>query len=823
MSPLKQSNNIAARMGRWSASHWKTAVFGWLAFVVVAVAVGMAVGQKNIDQNDANVGQSHRADHILRDAGFQADPQTEIVVVQSKNLTAKDAAFRSTVADAVAAVKPFSTIKNLRSPLDAANADQISADGHTAMVEFDLKGDDVLAKKNVDAILAATDKVAATHPDFFVGEAGSTSSGKALEKMFNEQLAKAGERSVPLTLIVLLIVFGAIVAAGVPLLLALSAVMATIGLVALPSHIVPMDQNVSAVLLLVGLAVGVDYSLFYLKREREERAAGKSSRAALEAAAATSGRSVLISGATVMIAMAGMLFSGDKTYLSFGIATMMVVGVAMIGSLTVLPALMSRLGDKIEKGKIPFLHRIMRGSGENRFWNAILNPVMRHPGVSAFLATAVLLVMALPVLQLHTAQSGLDTLPKNVPTVSTINKIQESFPGSADPALVAIKADADAPATTRAIAQLKRQALATGEMTGPFAVDVNAAGNTIRVAIPLKGNGTDKVSNHALATLRNEVLPATIGEVPGATYAVTGGTAASVDANTLLKRSAPLVFGFVLTFAFILLLLSFRSIVIAIKAIVLNLLSVGAAYGVLVATFQFGWGENILNFQSNGGHRVLAPDLHVRDPVRALDGLPRVHPQPGPRGLRPWHEDRGRRRTRDQVDRRCGHERRDRDGRRVRDLRHAADHRHEGARHRPRRSRADRRDHRPRGAAAGHDEAPRRLELVPADLARVAAPPRPRERGPGADADSDPGSPPRTTSRQQTRAARVTEIRAITRFGPDLWRECAEQACGSPAPRPVAITKRSRRPGDSRGAGIPPARRHRWRASRKLTARGARP
>src|SRR4051794_36915242 len=347
MSPLKQSNNIAARMGRWSASHWKTAVFGWLAFVVAAVAIGTAVGQKNIDEKDANVGQSHRADHILKDAGFQADPQTEIVVVQSKSLTVKDAAFRSTIGAAVDAVKPFATIKNLRSPLDPANADQVSADGHTAMVEFDLKGDDVVAKKNVDAILAATGTVAAAHPGFFVGEAGSTSSGKALEKMFNEQLAKAGERSIPLTMLVLLLVFGAVVAAGVPLLLALSAVFATIGLVAIPSHLVPMDSNVSAVLLLVGLAVGVDYSLFYLKREREERAAGKGHRAALEAAAATSGRSVLISGVTVMIAMAGMLFSGDKTYLSFGIGTMMVVGAAMLGSLTVLPALLSRLGDRV--------------------------------------------------------------------------------------------------------------------------------------------------------------------------------------------------------------------------------------------------------------------------------------------------------------------------------------------------------------------------------------------------------------------------------------------------------------------------------------------
>jgi RND superfamily putative drug exporter len=607
MSPLSTSNNLAARMGRWSANHWKTAVFGWLAFVVAALAIGQVVGTKQIDQTDSNVGQAHRADHILRDAGFQTDPQTEIVLVQSATLTAQSAAFRAVVNDVVNTVKPFSTIKNLRSPYDPGRADQISADGHTAMVEWDMKGDNDYATKRIGALTKATDGVANAHPGFYVGEAGSISSGKALNDEFNSQLAKAGERSIPLTLLVLLLVFGAIVAAGVPLLLALTAVFGTLGLVALPSHLVPMDQNVSAVLLLVGLAVGVDYSLFYIKREREERAAGKGHRAALEAAAATSGRSVLISGVTVMIAMAGMLFTGDKFYFSFGIATMLVVAVAMLGSLTVLPALLAKLGDRVEKGRLPFLHRLRRPSGENRFWSAILTPALRHPAISAAVSAALLIVMALPLLHVHTAQSGLDSLPKGVPTVATIDKIQKSFPGSATPALVAIEANADAPATKAAIAELSKQALASGQMSGPIDVDVNPSRTVTRVAIPLQGNGTDAKSTAALKTLRNDILPATVGKLPDVTYAVTGATAASYDGNELLKHSLPLVFGFVLTFAFALLLVSFRSIVIAAKAIVLNLLSVGAAYGVLVAVFQYGWGENILNFRSNHGIAAWLP------------------------------------------------------------------------------------------------------------------------------------------------------------------------------------------------------------------------
>jgi len=601
MSPLQQSNNLAARMGRWSASHWKTAVFGWLAFVVAALAIGQFVGTKQIDQKDANVGQSHRADHMLRDAGFHPDPQTEIVLVQSKTEKATDPNFRRVVNEVFAAIARFPGIENLRSPYDAGNGAQISPNGRSAMVEWEMKGDSKAAEKRIDAFTSATAAVAKAHPAFFVGEAGAISSDKALTDAFNKQLAQAGERSIPLTLIVLLLVFGAIVAAGVPLLLALSAVAATIGLVALPSHLMPMDPNVSAVLLLVGLAVGVDYSLFYLKREREERAAGRGARAALEAAAATSGRSVLISGVTVMVAMGGMLFTGDKGYTSMGIGTMMVVAVAVLGSLTVLPALLSKLGDRIEKGRIPYLHRLRREGAENRVWAAVLTPALRRPLASAIAATALLVVLASPLLHVHTATSGFDSLPNGIPTVSTIQKLQKAFPGNVSPAIVAIQANTNSGLTKGAIAQLHRQAIASGVAREPITVDVNSSQTTARVSIPLVGKGTDGKSTAALNTLRDRILPDTIGKLDGATYAVTGLTANSADGNALLRHSMPLVFGFVLTFAFLLLLVSFRSLVIPIKAIVLNLLSVGAAYGVVVAVFQWGWGAGALHFRSNGG------------------------------------------------------------------------------------------------------------------------------------------------------------------------------------------------------------------------------
>ena len=604
MSPLKRSNNIAARMGRWSATHRKKAIFGWLAFVVLSVAIGAFVGTKQIDQNNSNVGEAHRADQMLLDAGFQIDPQTEFVLIQSKTRTFDDAAFKSVVQDTIVAVQPHRAVfTNLKSPLDPRNRTQVSNDGHTALVEFTMKGTDEEAKKVIDPVVKATDGVQAKHPDFYVSEAGSISTGKALDKLFNSQLASAGERSIPLTLLILVLVFGAVVAAGIPLLLALTAVFATIGLLALPSHLISMDPNISAVVLLVGLAVGVDYSLFYLKREREERAAGRSAEAALEAAAATSGRSVLISGVTVMIAMAEMFFSGDKGFMSFAVATMTVVAIAMLGSLTVLPAVLSKLGDKVEKGRIPFLGRLRRkDGGENRVWSAILTPALRRPLISAVIAGAALVALASPVLGVHTAISGLDSLPNSTKEVRAIHAVQDAFPGGPQPAVVVVKAkDVSTPAVRHAISGLKREALASGQMLTPIEITRNADNTVARITIPLVGKGTDAKSNAALASLRDRIVPSTVGKVDGAEYAVTGITAASHDFNSKMKGALPYVFGFVLAFAFLLLLVSFRSVVIAAKAIVLNLLSVGAAYGVLVLVFQKGWGEGILGFKSNGG------------------------------------------------------------------------------------------------------------------------------------------------------------------------------------------------------------------------------
>jgi RND superfamily putative drug exporter len=607
MAPTK-SNNLAARMGRWSADHWKTATFGWLAFVIVAFGLGGLAGMKSIDPNAPGPGESGRMDRIL-DAGFKR-PADESVLVQSRSLSATDPAFKAAVADVVARMSKQKDVQNVRSPFDPGNSDQISKNGRAALVDFAIRGDSDKAADKIDPVLAQVAAAQKAHPELFIGEFGDASAVKAVQTAFADDLGKAGLLSLPVTLAILLVAFGALVAAGIPLLLALTAVFATFGLIALPSHFLPVAQQAPALVLLIGLAVGVDYSMFYLRREREERAAGRSQRAAIEAAAATSGRSVLISGLTVMTAMAGMFLTGDQIFASFGVATILVVAIAMLGSLTVLPALLSRLGDGVDRGRVPLVGRLRRDDGEGRIWGAVIDRVLRRPLLSAVLAGGFLLVLAIPAIQLKMAQGGPDTFPKSLSAVQAYDRMQGSFPGEAMAVNVVVQApNVKSPQMQHAIAELRQRALASGRMYEPITVDVNQAATVADITVPIKGKGSDAESNASLALLRNEIVPQTVGATSDSEAGVTGFTAQWEDSKNDMKANMPPVVVFVLLFAFVLMLVAFRSIVIAAKAIVLNLLSVGAAYGVLVLVFQHGVGKGLFGFTSTAGIDPVVPLL----------------------------------------------------------------------------------------------------------------------------------------------------------------------------------------------------------------------
>jgi RND superfamily putative drug exporter len=565
-------------------------------------------GTKTIDPNAAGPGESGRMDQIL-EAGFE-QPAAESILVQSTSLSATDPAFTAAVEDVVARVSKLDAVQNVRSPLDPANAGQISPDGRSALVEFEIRGEKGDAAEKIDPILAQVDAAQKAHPQLFIGEFGYASAAKAIETTAEDDLGKAGILSLPVTLVILVLAFGALMAAGIPLLLALTAVFATFGLLAVSSQFVPVAMQASAVVLLIGLAVGVDYSLFYLRRAREERAAGRSSRDAIEIAAATSGRAVLVSGLTVMTAMAGMFLTNDRIFASLAVATITVVAIAMLGSLTVLPALLSRLGDKVDRGHVPFVGRLRRDDGDGRIWGAIVDRVLRRPVLSAVLAGGLLVALAIPALQLRLAQPGPDTFPKSLPAVQAYDHMQEAFPGTALPANVVVQApDVNDPAMQAAIERLRERALASGRMHEPITVEVNDAGTVANITIPIDGKGTDSVSDASLAQLRDEIVPNTVGALPDAEAGVTGLTAQWKDSSDDIKSKLPLVFGFVLVLAFGLMLVAFRSPVIAAKAIVLNLLSVGAAYGVLALVFQHGIGSSLIGLSSTVGIDPVVPLL----------------------------------------------------------------------------------------------------------------------------------------------------------------------------------------------------------------------
>jgi uncharacterized membrane protein YdfJ with MMPL/SSD domain len=599
MDSHPSSHNLAARMARWSSKHRRKAFWGWLLFVILAFAIGNAAGPTLISDLDNLNGESHDAEVALDRAGLR--PQSEVVFIQSDKLTVKDPQFQAAVTDVTQRLPKVPYVRNVKSPLLGESA--VSKDGHAALVDFEVAGDSLEAKDRIDPVLAAVAAAQKRHPDLAVEQFGSASANKAVNDTIADDLTSAGTLSLPITLILLTLTFGTLVAAGVPLWIGLSSVMATLGLVNLASKILPIDGNLSAVILLIGLAVGVDYSLFYLKREREERAAGRSEEAALEAAAATSGRAVLISGATVMLAMAGMLISGDKTFISFAMGTILVVAVAVFASLTVLPAMLSWLGDRVEKGRVPIVGRRREGVRQSRFWTSLTGAVMRRPGVSLLLAGGLLVALAVPALGMKSVTSDIDELPGELPVIQTYNQVKKIFPAEGVTATVVMEVDdVKAGGPTTGIAALIDRVERSPKFFKPGTELIESKDGTVaQINIPTIGSGTDQASLDALAKLRDDVVPATVGQVEGATVNVTGDAAASADFSSNLSQRLPLIFAFVFGLAFLLMLVTFRSIVIPIKAILLNLLSVGAAYGVLVLVFQNGNFESLLGFTSNGG------------------------------------------------------------------------------------------------------------------------------------------------------------------------------------------------------------------------------
>jgi RND superfamily putative drug exporter len=593
---------MVERIACWSARHRIAVIAGWLVLAVVALLGGHLLGTQSQPQYDP--GQSGQAEQMLTKLGV-VTPPAESVLIQARgggpgSTYAHDRALRGAVAQVVSALDRLpQAARDIRSPLGPGGQALISADGRTALITFQVAGPNASADSTVNADLAAVARVQASHPGLVVAEAGGATTDQAANTVMGQDFHKAELTSVPITLILLIAVFGALIAAGIPVLLAGSAVMVAVSLLAVPSRWLPIGSSTAEVVLIIGMAVGVDYSLFYLRREREERAAGASFPGALATAAATSGRAILVSGLTVMVSMAGLLLTGIDLFTGIAVGTIMVVGVAVIGSVTFLPALLSLLGPWADRGRIPFLGSRTQAR-PSRLWGALVLRVVRRPLLCGGAAVLGLLALAVPALGMRTGSPPID-LPSRLPVVHTLDQIQRAFPGRPAPAQVVVTGgNVSSPAMRSEVAALQATASAHGVIHRPVTAQLVGGGRGMVISVPLAGNGSDTVSRNALLALRDRILPGTIGKVPGASYAVTGDTANGYDFSSALRSRTPIVFAVVALLALVLLTLAFRSLVIPLVSIGLNLLSVGAAYGLITLIFQDGHLQGLLGFTSFG-------------------------------------------------------------------------------------------------------------------------------------------------------------------------------------------------------------------------------
>ncbi len=563
---------VTRRCAAASARFPKTVILLWIVLVAGFVTAGAMTGTKSLTGADAGVGESAKADKQLAAARLQ-DPAVESILIRSDSRAATAAA----VKDLAGRVKKLGEVASVRADLERDR-------GRTELVQVSLRGDPNDAGEHVDGLLEQIDAVQGAHGGVRIQAAGPGTTDKAIGEVVSSSLRTAELISLPVTLVILFFAFGALVAASVPLLLGLTSVIAAMGGMGVLSQIAPIDEGTSSMVVLLGLAVGVDYSLFYIRREREERSAGRDEHAALNATAATVGRAIVVSGVIVIAGLAGLLVTGLAVFTSMALATMLVVAIAVLGSLTVLPAVLAKLGDRVNRGRLPGMSP--RGASESRVWGFLARAVTRRPLIALTIAGAALAALAYPALELKTSGSA-PSLPADEPVMAAVHDIERAFPGAPGAATLVVSG---ADLRRGDLRELGREARSITGGTGSIEVDIARDGRTGLVNVPMPDRGDDR--DGATITELREALPDNV--------LVSGEAASAVDFTDRLQTTIPLVIGFVLGLALLLLLASFRSLPLALAVIGLNLLSVGAAYGVLTAVFQNTWAESYLGFTSSG-------------------------------------------------------------------------------------------------------------------------------------------------------------------------------------------------------------------------------
>lgn len=582
-------SSFAHRTARWCALHPWRAILGWVALVAFAIGLATMVPTQTATDADYRLGESGRADALVDGAGFD-EPDTEQVLITAADGELDQAAATEAAAAVVAGMTALEAVDEVAEP-------QASPNGTAYLVSVQLARD----QDDVASLQAVTEAVQADFPSLQVRQSGDVSLDAAIDDRVAEDLSAAETISLPVTLVLMLLAFGALIAAGLPVLLAGTSVAATIGVLAPVSHLVHAEETVTSMIVLIGMAVGVDYSLFYLKREREERAKGHSTRDAVEIAAQTSGHSILVSGFAVICSMAGLFLIGDATFNSLAVGSIIVVAVAVLGSITVLPALLAKLGRWVDRPRVPFLHRVLARTERGSISGRVLGPVTRHPLVSLALALVVVVLLAVPALGMKTHSGNLETLPSSIPEAKTMQDLSRAFPSegtTADLVVKASAADREEVATALASVEAEAEASPLFQSSGtPLAVSPDGTTTVLTLAMPFEES--DERVDEAIETLRTSLAPAALDPL-AAEYAVGGGAAESYDFVQRQQSRLPLVIGFVLLLTLVVMGVTFRSAPIAVISALLNLASVGVAFGLMTLVFQHGWLEGALDFSSPG-------------------------------------------------------------------------------------------------------------------------------------------------------------------------------------------------------------------------------
>jgi RND superfamily putative drug exporter len=595
MSPHLHRPGLVARVplraARWSATHPWRAIGAWFAFVAIAVALAALVPTKQTTDADYRLGESGRADAMTA-AGHFADDQVEGILIQARD-------GGTPAPDQVAQIgrQLEDDLTDVHGVTHVA-APQWNAARTAALIKVQLKS----TVDDATQVQARTAAIARANAELRVRESGDVSIDTAINNRVAEDLHSAEGISLPITLLLMLLAFGALIAAGVPVLLAITSVAATMGIAAPLSHLIHAEPTVNSLIVLIGMAVGVDYSLFYLKREREERAKGHTTRDAVEIAAATSGHSILVSGAAVIASMAGLFIAGSATFASLASGSIIVVAVAVIGSVTVLPALLVKLGRWVDRPRLPLLWRVNRRIGQGGISRRLLAPVIRRPVAALVVSVAALAALAAPALGMKIHDANLDTLPASIPQVQTLHAIADEFPSEGATATVVVHGtSAQHDQTVRAMQGLERSTASTRwfDPAGASAIETAPDGGTVRLTLPIPYSGSDDRSGEAVQQLRDRFVP-TAFDGMHVQYAVGGDVAESLDFASQQSDRLPFVIGFVLLLTLVMMSVAFRSLVVAVLSSALNLLSVGVAFGILTLVFQHGWFAGSLGFTSPG-------------------------------------------------------------------------------------------------------------------------------------------------------------------------------------------------------------------------------